>query len=107
MKLALAGDTMLGRVVAKELGRRPPQSLVDAELVETTRAADPFLIVTDLTPRRSHALVRSASETLKVGELIKLLAHDGWYLAATRGSHRQFKHPVEGRTGDRCWQAFG
>ncbi|MDD5329052.1 MAG: type II toxin-antitoxin system HicA family toxin [Sulfuricella sp.] len=20
---------------------------------------------------------------------------DGWYLAATRGSHRQFKHPVK------------
>lgn len=30
---------------------------------------------------------------LKVGEIIKLIETDGWYLAATRGSHRQDKHP--------------
>jgi predicted RNA binding protein YcfA (HicA-like mRNA interferase family) len=30
---------------------------------------------------------------LKVGEVLKLLEADGWYLLATRGSHRQFKHP--------------
>jgi predicted RNA binding protein YcfA (HicA-like mRNA interferase family) len=30
---------------------------------------------------------------LKVSEIIKLVETDGWYLAATRGSHRQFKHP--------------
>jgi predicted RNA binding protein YcfA (HicA-like mRNA interferase family) len=30
---------------------------------------------------------------LKVGEIIKLIETDGWYLAATRGSHRQYKHP--------------
>jgi poly-gamma-glutamate synthesis protein (capsule biosynthesis protein) len=40
VKLALAGDTMLGRGVAKELGRRPPRSLLDDALVEITRAAD-------------------------------------------------------------------
>src|SRR5207249_1672926 len=34
VRLALAGDTMLGRVVAKKLGRRPPESLVDPELAE-------------------------------------------------------------------------
>jgi poly-gamma-glutamate capsule biosynthesis protein CapA/YwtB (metallophosphatase superfamily) len=44
VRLALAGDTMLGRGVAKELGRRPPQSLVDPELVEITRAADLFVL---------------------------------------------------------------
>src|SRR5215218_652655 len=44
MRLALAGDTMLGRGVAKELGHRPPQSLVDPELVEITRAADLFVL---------------------------------------------------------------
>jgi predicted RNA binding protein YcfA (HicA-like mRNA interferase family) len=32
---------------------------------------------------------------LKVGEMLKLLEADGWYLAATRGSHRQYKHPVK------------
>ncbi len=44
MRVALAGDTMLGRGVAAELGRRPPQSLVDAELVELTRTADLFVL---------------------------------------------------------------
>ena len=29
----------------------------------------------------------------KVKEVIKLLEDDGWKLIATRGSHRQFKHP--------------
>ncbi|MCP4288770.1 MAG: type II toxin-antitoxin system HicA family toxin [Gammaproteobacteria bacterium] len=29
---------------------------------------------------------------MKVKELIKMLENDGWYLARTRGSHRQFKH---------------
>ena len=44
MKLALAGDTMLGRGVADELGRRPPESLVDEALAEITRAADLFVL---------------------------------------------------------------
>jgi len=30
---------------------------------------------------------------MKVGELIQLLEEDGWRLARTRGSHRQYKHP--------------
>jgi predicted RNA binding protein YcfA (HicA-like mRNA interferase family) len=30
---------------------------------------------------------------LKVSEMIKLIESDGWYLAATKGSHRQYKHP--------------
>jgi predicted RNA binding protein YcfA (HicA-like mRNA interferase family) len=29
---------------------------------------------------------------LKVRELIRLLEDDGWRLARTRGSHRQYKH---------------
>ncbi len=44
MRLALAGDTMLGRGVAEQLGRRPPDSLVDGEIVEITRAADLFVL---------------------------------------------------------------
>lgn len=32
---------------------------------------------------------------MKVSEILILLKADGWYLAATRGSHRQFKHPVK------------
>jgi predicted RNA binding protein YcfA (HicA-like mRNA interferase family) len=30
---------------------------------------------------------------MKVGAVIKRLESDGWYLARTKGSHRQFKHP--------------
>ncbi|HEY4613601.1 MAG TPA: type II toxin-antitoxin system HicA family toxin [Bacteroidota bacterium] len=29
---------------------------------------------------------------MKVSEAIKLLEKDGWYLARTKGSHRQYKH---------------
>lgn len=29
----------------------------------------------------------------KVSEVIKMLKTDGWYLAAMKGDHRQFKHP--------------
>ena len=29
---------------------------------------------------------------MKVKEIIKLVESDGWYLARTKGSHRQYKH---------------
>lgn len=42
-----------------------------------------------------------------MSELLRLLHNDGWFLAVTRGSHRQFKHPakpgrvtVPGKPGD-------
>lgn len=31
----------------------------------------------------------------KVGEVLKMLEDDGWVKVATRGSHRQFKHPTK------------
>jgi predicted RNA binding protein YcfA (HicA-like mRNA interferase family) len=30
---------------------------------------------------------------MKVREAIRLIEDDGWYHVATRGSHRQYKHP--------------
>jgi predicted RNA binding protein YcfA (HicA-like mRNA interferase family) len=30
---------------------------------------------------------------MKVKEAINLIENDGWYLARTKGSHRQYKHP--------------
>jgi len=30
---------------------------------------------------------------MKVREVVRMLEDDGWRLVATRGSHRQFKHP--------------
>lgn len=32
---------------------------------------------------------------MKINELLRLLHDDGWCLIATRGSHRQFKHPTK------------
>lgn len=32
---------------------------------------------------------------MKVSDVLRLLRDDGWCLVATRGSHRQFKHPAK------------
>jgi predicted RNA binding protein YcfA (HicA-like mRNA interferase family) len=44
---------------------------------------------------------------MKVRDILRQLEEDGWFLARTRGSHRQYKHPVKpglvtipGRPGD-------
>ncbi|MBN2034345.1 MAG: type II toxin-antitoxin system HicA family toxin [Deltaproteobacteria bacterium] len=44
---------------------------------------------------------------MKVREAIKVIEKDGWYLVATRGSHRQYKHTskpgrvtIAGQPGD-------
>ena len=31
----------------------------------------------------------------KVREVIRLIEDDGWYLVATKGSHRQYKHKTK------------
>jgi predicted RNA binding protein YcfA (HicA-like mRNA interferase family) len=30
---------------------------------------------------------------MKIGEVIKKIKRDGWYLMRIKGSHRQYKHP--------------
>jgi predicted RNA binding protein YcfA (HicA-like mRNA interferase family) len=32
---------------------------------------------------------------MKVKDVIKRLEEDGWYLARTKGSHHQYKHPTK------------
>ena len=32
---------------------------------------------------------------MKVRDVIRLLENDGWVHIATRGGHRQFKHPIK------------
>ena len=32
---------------------------------------------------------------MKVSQLLRRLHYDGWFLVATRGSHRQFKHSTK------------
>ncbi len=44
IRLALAGDTMLGRGVAESLERQPARNLVSPEVVEAAREADLFVL---------------------------------------------------------------
>lgn len=44
---------------------------------------------------------------MKARDIIKMIEDDGWYLVATKGSHRQYKHPekpgrvtIAGHLGD-------
>jgi predicted RNA binding protein YcfA (HicA-like mRNA interferase family) len=32
---------------------------------------------------------------MKIRDVIRLIEDDGWYLVATKGSHRQYKHPTK------------
>ena len=32
---------------------------------------------------------------MKVKQIIKIIEQDGWYLARTKGSHRQYKHQTK------------
>ena len=32
---------------------------------------------------------------MKVRQVLRMLRDDGWHLIATRGSHRQYKHPTK------------
>ena len=38
--------------------------------------------------------LEAARAAMKVKDIIRLLEEEGWFLVATRGSHRQYKHPV-------------
>jgi predicted RNA binding protein YcfA (HicA-like mRNA interferase family) len=35
---------------------------------------------------------------MKIRELIRIIEKDGWVLARTRGSHRQYRHPTKSGT---------
>ncbi|HEX8236668.1 MAG TPA: type II toxin-antitoxin system HicA family toxin [Abditibacteriaceae bacterium] len=35
---------------------------------------------------------------MKVKDVIDLIENDGWYLVRTKGSHRQFHHPLKSGT---------
>jgi predicted RNA binding protein YcfA (HicA-like mRNA interferase family) len=38
--------------------------------------------------------LEAARAAMTVKDIIRLLEEEGWFLVATRGSHRQYKHPV-------------
>jgi predicted RNA binding protein YcfA (HicA-like mRNA interferase family) len=33
---------------------------------------------------------------MKIREILKIIEKDGWFLARTKGSHRQYRHPTKG-----------
>jgi hypothetical protein len=52
--------------------------------------------ISRLKVRESTSLWRNISggfKALKVRDVLKWLAQDGWVLVRTKGSHRQLKHP--------------
>jgi predicted RNA binding protein YcfA (HicA-like mRNA interferase family) len=48
-------------------------------------------------PRLYIVSLHRSGRRVKVREAIKLIEGYGWFLVATRGSHRQYKHPSRPR----------
>jgi predicted RNA binding protein YcfA (HicA-like mRNA interferase family) len=42
----------------------------------------------------SAIYIRGPSD-MRVRDVIRIIEEDGWYLVATKGSHRQYKHPTK------------
>ena len=70
---------------------------VDAGQVDSGKSRQPNapveVAVPDASAPHNRAHPGASSVPLKVSEIIKLIEADGWYLVATRGSQRQYKHP--------------
>jgi predicted RNA binding protein YcfA (HicA-like mRNA interferase family) len=47
-----------------------------------------------IIPSAWEKLNRWRETVMKVKDVIRRLEEEGWFLVATRGSHRQYKHPV-------------
>jgi len=54
-----------------------------------------FAIAKGVASGRSSSGGPGTKVNMKVSEILSLLAKDDWYLVATRGSHRQFRHPTK------------
>lgn len=49
--------------------------------------------------RTHRKLAKSKIKSIrKVKHIIKFIKEDGWYLDRTKGSHRNFKHPIKPNT---------
>jgi hypothetical protein len=78
---------------------RIPSVVSMTHVAEVCAAADAFA---DWDARYGGGLIREGRGRaaalllpLKVGEMIKLLEDDGWYLVRFRGSHRHYRHPTK------------
>ena len=63
--------------------------------------------LTNTVPRANADRQGTGLSGVKIRQVIQRLEQEGWRLVATRGSHRQFKHPqragrvtVAGKPGD-------
>jgi predicted RNA binding protein YcfA (HicA-like mRNA interferase family) len=68
------------------------------ELSQSSSSAEkPDCIPTEKHNEQKHLrlIQGSGGIILKVREIIKVIEGDGWYLITTKGSHRQYKHPVK------------
>jgi predicted RNA binding protein YcfA (HicA-like mRNA interferase family) len=57
------------------------------------KGSKPF--INDLRRGWNQQSQEAAIPVVKIRMVLRLLAEDGWVLVATRGSHRQFEHPVK------------
>lgn len=65
----------------------PPHSRVISAHLYSSFGCQRYIVVCKITHK-------SDATTMGSKELIKLIEAHGWHLVATRGSHRQYKHPT-------------
>ncbi len=59
-----------------------------------THSVSLFKTATNIKVDNSQARYPTLSDDVAIA-IIKLIESDGWYLITTKGSHRQFKHPIK------------
>ena len=42
-----------------------------------------------------HTATKLEEKRMRSREMIRTIERDGWYLVATKGSHRQYKHAIK------------
>jgi len=70
-------------------------SLIQSRLVHARFVRDPPMLSGAYVVVQSRVAANVAAVPMKVREMLRLIEDDGWYLVATVGSHRQYKHPTK------------
>ena len=92
------------------MSRKAEATTVEAAGCRTSRSSRPQARMRSPRPLSVGVMRAARPDTgwrMKVGELIRLREEDGWRLARTRGSHRQYKNANKPGTvtvaGNRAW----
>jgi predicted RNA binding protein YcfA (HicA-like mRNA interferase family) len=98
-RVAVSIDSALPRIRSDTMGAFPSRLGVDFPS-KRLRGSDycgfGYLPEQATTVHDSLCLTADAIiERMKVSEVLRLLGDDGWFLVATKGSHRQFKHAIK------------